>query len=183
MQISDHYLIYLGMKRICAWCQKDLASNLDTNPDQQITHGICEACAARILANPGERLLDFLDRLDVPVLVVLADAKVVTANQKAQKLLGKELHQLQDFRGGEVIECRHAHLGKGCGFTVHCQSCTIRKTVQETFATGRSCINVQAYPDLEIGREVKTMSLLISTEKFGNFVLLRIDDLREKVAE
>ena len=119
----------------------------------------------------------------MPVLVVLPDAKVLTANQKAQALLGKGLPQLQGYRGGEVIECRHAHLGDGCGFEVHCQSCTIRKTVQETFATGKSRIKVQAYPDLQIGAEVKTMSLLISTEKFGNFVLLRIDDLRDRLKE
>jgi len=146
-----------------------------------ITHGICEACAARVLANPGESLLDFLDRLEVPVLAILSDAKVFTANQKAQALLGKGLPQLQNYRGGEVIECRYAHLGNGCGFEVHCHSCTIRKTVLETFATGKSRLKVKAYPDLQIGAEVKTMSLLISTEKFGDFVLLRIDDLRERL--
>jgi hypothetical protein len=149
--------------------------------DQEITHGICEACAARVLANPAETLLDFLDRLEAPVLVVLPDAQVFTGNKPARDLLDKDLDQIQGFRGGAVIECSHAHLGAGCGFEVHCQSCTIRKTVLETFATGKSMVNVRAYPDLQIGKEVKTMSLLISTEKFGDFVLLRIDDLREKI--
>jgi hypothetical protein len=172
------------MRRICAWCQKDLGRvELPNSPHQFITHGICDACAALVLANPEETLLDFLDRLEVPVLVVLPNARILTANQKAQKLLGKELRELQDYRGGEVIECRHAHVGKGCGYTVHCQSCTIRLTVQDTFATGRSHIKVPAYPDQEIGRKVKTLPLLISTEKFGSYVLLRIDDLRKKPKE
>jgi len=172
------------MRRICAWCKKDLGRVYLTDCSHQIiTHGICDACAAKVLANPGETLLDFLDRLELPVLVVMPDARVLTANRQAQKLLGKELREIQDYRGGEVIECRHAHVGKGCGYTVHCQSCTIRATVQETFATGKSHIRVPAYPDQEIGKEIKSLSLLISTEKFGNYVLLRIDDLREKPEE
>jgi hypothetical protein len=149
--------------------------------DQVITHGICEACAARLLADPGEALLDFLDRLEVPILVILPDPKIFTANKPARELLGKELPLIQGYRGGEVIECIHAHTGAGCGYEVHCQSCTIRNTVLETFATGQSAVNVPAYPDIQVGQEVKTMSLRISTEKFGDFVLLRIDDLREKV--
>ena len=168
------------MIRVCAWCQKELENNSAPEVDQPISHGICDACAARVLADPGETLIDFLDRLDAPILAILPDAKVFTANQKAQNLLGKGLEQIQNYRGGEVIECHHAHFGAGCGFEVHCQSCTIRKTVLETFATGQSRIKVPAYPDLQIGAEVKTMSLLISTWKFGNFVLLQIDDLREK---
>lgn len=170
------------MRRVCAWCNKDLGVRGagGAGPDQEITHGICEACAARVLANPEETLLDFLDRLHAPVLVVLPDAQVFTGNKLARDLLDKDLDQIQGFRGGEVIECSHAHLGAGCGFEVHCQSCTIRQTVRETYATGKSLVNVRAYPDLQIGEEGKTMSLLISTEKFGDFVLLRIDDLREK---
>ncbi len=163
------------MKRVCAWCNKELTINSAAADDRQISHGICDACAARVLANPGETMLDFLDRLEAPVLAVLPDVRVYTANKRAQALLGKDLEHLRNYRGGEVIECHHAHLGEGCGLTVHCQSCTIRRTVTETFATGKSRINVPAYPDIQVGAEVKTISLLISTRKFGNFVLLQID--------
>ena len=168
------------MIKICAWCNKDLEIESDSEADQLVSHGICDACAARVLANPGETLLDFLDRLEAPILAILPDGKVFTANQKAQNLLGKRLEQVQNYPGGEVIECHYAHFGDGCGLDIHCQSCTIRKTVLETFATGQSRINVPAYPDLQIGSEVKTMSLLISTRKFGDFVLLQIDDLGEE---
>lgn len=164
------------MKIVCAWCNKELSNKVTAAADEQISHGICDACAARVLANPGETMLDFLDRLEAPVLAVLPDVKVFTANKRAQKFLGKGLGDLRTYRGGEVIECHHAHLGEGCGKTVHCQSCTIRRTVTETFATGKSRTNVPAYPDIQVGAEVKTVSLLISTRKFGNFVLLQIDE-------
>jgi hypothetical protein len=41
------------MKRICSWCNQEMGAGLVAWPgaDQVITHGICEACAANVLAD------------------------------------------------------------------------------------------------------------------------------------
>ncbi|MBN2430525.1 MAG: hypothetical protein JXQ27_03585 [Acidobacteria bacterium] len=80
-----------------------------------------------------------------------------------------------------MIECVHAGRPGGCGEQVHCKSCTIRNTVLETFQSGESCIRVKAYPDIQMGRAVKTFSIEITTEKVGDAVLLQVDEFRETV--
>jgi hypothetical protein len=165
------------MKRVCAWCQADLGEIESKNqPVDAITHGICAACATRFCSGKGESLMGFLDRLGAPVLLIESEPRVLTANKPARKLLGKGPGDIEGHRGGTVIECVHANTPEGCGQTVHCKSCTIRNTVLETFQTGKSFLHVQAFPDIQIGQDVKKMSLEISTEKVADLVLLRIDD-------
>jgi hypothetical protein len=169
------------MERVCAWCKNHLGTVSDQSADNQvITHGICETCAQWFLTNSNENLRDFLDRLGVPVLVIESNIRVWTANKYACELLGKELPEMDGCRPGNVIECAYAKKPGGCGQQVHCKTCAIRNTVQETFATGRSLTGVKAYPDVQLGAEQKTLSLEISTEKIAGLVLLRIDRLKVK---
>jgi hypothetical protein len=41
------------MKRICSWCNMEMSAGVQTKSgtDQVVTHGICEACAAGVLAD------------------------------------------------------------------------------------------------------------------------------------
>jgi hypothetical protein len=41
------------LKRICSWCHQEMGIGLEAWPgvDHVITHGICEACAAGVLAD------------------------------------------------------------------------------------------------------------------------------------
>ncbi len=59
------------MKAVCAWCKKEMGRR-DSAPETAdlITHGICDACAARLIDQLGEPLKTYLDDLAVPVLVV-----------------------------------------------------------------------------------------------------------------
>lgn len=167
------------MKKVCAWCRTELESiSVDCEQKFPITHGICETCAGNLLAQMGRPLLDFLDSLEVPVLLIESGPLVCTGNRQARELLGKQLSQIEGHRGGEVIECAYAKLPEGCGNTVHCKSCTIRLTVLETFATGRSFVRIPAYPDIQTMSGTKTMRFLITTEKAGDFVLLQVDEAR-----
>ena len=102
--------------------------------------------------------------------------RTLTANKLARELLGKGLDKIEGFKGGEIIECVHAGTQHGCGRDIHCKSCTLRNTVLETFDKGKSFLNVKTFPDIQVGQEVKTMSLKISTEKVANVVLLSIDE-------
>ncbi len=169
------------MRRVCAWCKTDLAStDSDTHdPDEPITHGVCAPCSVRILSQMGmgTPLQKFLDELGAPILVTVSDVRAFTANKRAREILGKDLDQIEGEKGGDVIECIYSKLPGGCGNTVHCKGCTIRNAATETLATGRSAVRVPAYQDIDTPDGVRPMRFLVSTEKVGEFVLLRIDDV------
>jgi hypothetical protein len=120
-------------------------------------------------------LMDFLDRLDVPILVVGDDAKVQQANKHMRAMLGKDPAEVAGRLGGEVFECVHAKEQGGCGRAFHCSGCAIRRAVMDTFATGVSLRKVPAYLHRDMITEYIQLDLLISTEKVFNAVLLRID--------
>ena len=130
-----------------------------------------------MLEQEGLKLRHSLDGLGVPVLLMEGDVSVRTGNRFASRALGKTRRDLEGQKSGAVIECIHAKTPEGCGKTVHCKSCVIRKTVKETFATGKSFVQVPAYPHVDTAAGVKHVCLRISTEKVGNQVLLRIDDI------
>jgi PAS domain-containing protein len=166
------------MRRSCAWCGKELGGPAsDRQADQIISHGLCERCAHHLHAQMGLPLLEYLDGLGAPIVVVDADVTVRMANQRACALLKRDLSMVQGKKGGEVFECAYALLPGGCGYTMHCSGCAIRRAVTETYRTGRSCLRVPAclHPDTP-GAE-REVELLISTEKVGEVVLLRIDEV------
>ncbi len=145
----------------------------------EVTHGICQPCTARVMQELKEPLLDYLDSLGMPVMVIQSDPAVFTANKYACTLLGKERQEIEGSPGGDVLECIHGFEPGGCGNTVHCKTCTIRNTILNTFTTGRSCTAVPAYPDIQFFDKVKTMSIAISTERVGQVVFLRIDEFSD----
>ena len=166
------------MIHVCAWCKKVLGSeNSDEKTDRTITHGICRECADKFKYPQEIPFKHFLDKLSVPILAVNNEGIVVTANEEVCSLLGKNLFQIEGNPGGNVIECVNARLPGGCGKQIHCKSCTIRNTVMHTHATGQSHLKVKAYPDIQMDDMVKTLSVEISTEKIGDVVLLRIDEM------
>ena len=82
---------------------------------------------------------------------------------------------LRGLRAGDVFECANARLPGGCGRTIHCSGCTLRRTVTDTFTTGRSHVRVPAYLRRRRDEDAGAVSLLITTEKVGGVVLLRVD--------
>lgn len=165
------------MKSVCAWCKTLLSAGEATDDSRPVTHGICLSCAQKFLADLPQPLRDFLDGLGVPVLVVDGAVIVRTANARACELLDKDVHAVEDRRAGLVVECLHATKPGGCGEQLHCQSCTIRKTVLETYATGRSFHQIPAYPDLQNSDGIRRALIEISTERVGDLVLLRIHEI------
>ena len=171
------------MKRICAWCKKEL-QGVDSQAvhENVITHSICETCKDNLLFQLGIELQVFLDSLDVPIVVVDGEGIIVTGNDQARTLLRKELPEIEGYKGGEVFECAYARLPEGCGNTIHCSGCTIRRTVMQTYETGRSFFRVPAVLNRDTPKEPDKTSLLISTERLADVVLLRIDKIEAKDA-
>jgi len=157
----------------CAMCHRGMPG--DAVASRPVTGGICEECTEHLGAQGGVPLLDFLDTLGMPVLVSDSDVVVTRANKTLLSLLNKDLPQVSGHRGGEVFECAHSHLPGGCGKTIHCSGCAIRRSVTETFVTGKSFRNVEAYLDCDLISSLPRLRLLISTEKVLGVVLLQID--------
>jgi PAS domain-containing protein len=169
------------MKRICAWCKKEMqGGDSQAGTENMITHGICKSCRDNVLFQLGVELELFLDSLEAPVVMVNQSGTVVSANNKARKMLRKDLSEIEGYSGGDVFECEYARLPEGCGNTTHCSGCTIRRTVMQTYETGKGFLRVQATLDQYTPKETEEMDLLISTEKLSDVVLLRIDKIEAK---
>jgi PAS domain-containing protein len=166
------------MRQICLYCGTDVGTVDDPGePIERISHGICIACFPRLLAGTGKSFEDYLDSLPAPVFVVDEGARVAQANKAALTFLSTDLADVQGRLGGEVFSCRHASQPGGCGQTVHCRTCTIRETVMATFETGKPSVRVPAYMDLTDYTGDRRIRFLISTEKPGSVVLLRIEEI------
>jgi hypothetical protein len=166
------------MKKICSWC-KIYMGNVPSefNSETDITHGICLKCFDEIFGPHKYNLLDFLDSLEAPVIVIDSTVRVMNANKQARVLLNKESKDIEGFRGGDVFECAFAKLPGGCGNTVHCDACTIRNTVMDTFQSGKSHLKTPAYLLQGIPDNYQEILFEISTEKVKDIVLLRIDNV------
>jgi hypothetical protein len=171
------------MKRVCAWCKKELGM-VDSQADCEnvITHSICGSCRDNVLFQMGVELREFLDSLKLPIVVVNQEGTIVTGNGQARKLLRKRLPEIEGYQGGEVFECAYARLPEGCGNTMHCSGCTIRRTVMETHETGRNLLKVPATLNQNNPHDPKKIRLLVSTERLADLVLLRIDEMKTKDA-
>lgn len=98
----------------------------------------------------------------------------------AFSLLQKTPEEVEGELGGNAFGCNYADLPGGCGNTAHCKTCTIRMTVMDTLQSGKSNIRVPAYPDLHHMTGENRIRFLITTEKVGEAVLLRIDEVAEE---
>jgi len=168
--------------RLCAWCRSSLDGN-EPPAGANISHGICPECCDLVFGNDAERysLQKLLERLDVPVLAVNGERVVLAANQRLLSMVGRTAEELGTLRGGDVMNCTYARLPEGCGHTVHCDGCTIRNTVLDPYRTGVAYERVEAYQDLETGAGVQRMRVLVTTEKVGDTVLVRIDGMEPAV--
>ena len=170
------------MKTVCGWCLAELKP--EDGKGGGVSHGMCAECAAFIRANrPGRTLRSFLENLPVPVLAMDAEARVAVSNAAARTLLGRTAEETVVGRlGGEALECAYARLPGGCGRTEHCKACAVRNAVMETHATGKPRDRVVAHQVLNAPGGPRRQRLLIATEKQGDVVLLRIDEVGEVTA-
>lgn len=160
------------MIKICSWCYTGYEE--DSTDENQL----CLTCRSWSGPMEGIGIKEFLDRFPKPVFVVNDSDIIVSGNQLACELAGKEFDAICDQHGGDIFECENARLPGGCGNTTHCKDCTIRRTVMATIATGEAFDNVLAYEDLITPNGPQRMEVLISTALLNNYVLLRINNLK-----
>jgi hypothetical protein len=167
----------VAMKRVCAWCQKVLPPKEAFASRGDVTHGICSRCAIKLTSYKPRTIQRLLNFIQEPVFVINGTGVVKAANQSGLKLLGKELKDIENELGGDALECSYAGEENGCGQTVHCKTCAIRNTVMDTLATGRGYKNVPAFQSIHTPDGTQIMKFTISTEKVGDSILLRIDEV------
>ncbi|MBD3317240.1 MAG: PAS domain-containing protein [Chitinivibrionales bacterium] len=162
------------MKIICAWCKSEMGN--DGAEDSRTSHTICRDCRNWMRGNErGYPLVEYLDKLPPPILLVDGEGVVQLANKAACRVLGKDLEQIRGKAGGNVMECAYARLPEGCGQTIHCKACAIRLAVIRTHSTGEDLADVEAYQEIMVNEKTTRMKILLSTHKFGEVVFLRLD--------
>jgi PAS domain-containing protein len=161
------------MKQICAWCGRQL-NDSESHGENDVSYGICLPCANAVIVEVPNELREFLGQISVPVVLVSYEGLVQTANQQACALLGKDLSQIEGNLGGDVFECAYALLPGGCGNTYHCSGCVIRRSVQDTYQTGKPAYRIPATLKQNSPGNPQEIKFLISTEKFGAYVILKI---------
>ncbi len=164
------------MKRVCAWCKKEFSPK-DSQPQSAVvTHGICDACRAFFESNTPKPLHAFLNGFPAPILCMDGNARVIAANEAACTLLGRSHDEVAQVMCGDVIQCRWARLPGGCGQTEHCLGCTVRLLVEQIMDSGQSLIGQPAHFERKhLDGTVKRTNLVVSAERQGDLVLMRID--------
>ncbi len=168
------------MHTICAWCHKDISTE-EWNPSKNdsVSHGVCEDCAQFFRSNKPTSIEKFINRIDIPIIVIDKNTDVLSANKYASVLFNKEILSPIQQPTGDVMECAYARLPEGCGRTTHCTGCTIRQSVTKTFETGEPMEKIEAYQYVVSDKNSRYMKMLISTKKVDKVVFLRIDSREE----
>lgn len=159
---------------VCAYCRKTIRDERGGGACD-VSHGMCVSCAdhyERLWR--GMPLSEYLDTLPAPVVVVNQDGCVVAANQKVAALFGREKAEMRGLMGGEALACVHSLLPEGCGKTIHCRECTIRRAVQKVATTGVPLRRVPAYLDTKDGR----VSLRLSVKRKDGLVRVDVEEAR-----
>ncbi|SRR6266545_1492735 len=153
------------MRLVCSYCRRVIRAD----PNARVTdvsHGMCEPCALhfeRLWA--GMPLDEYLDGLPSPVLLCDKDSRVITMNRQVADLLGVERKKAVGITAGEAFACVHSRLPEGCGRTVHCRECALRRTVEDVARTGKAKERVLAY--LDTGEERTDLRLSAKPSKAG----------------
>ncbi|MDR3671844.1 MAG: hypothetical protein P4L36_13435 [Holophaga sp.] len=160
------------MQCLCLWCGEAIPEGSD-----QDGNGICPTCMANLVGDVGMPIQTIVDRFPFPILVVDEDVTVTVLNKRGQEILGVPPSQVDRQSGGELFGCVHSHQPGGCGRTVHCSGCALRRAVAATYRSRESQAHVPATLKVGDPDSPEAVSLTFSTSMRGNAVLVKIDRL------
>lgn len=166
------------MERQCAWCGASLDEPATrVAADHTVTHGICGECHDGLSTGAGIPVVEFIGSLDQPALLLDADHTIGMVNAAALRLFGDAPGEILGERTGTALDCENAHLPGGCGQTMHCSGCTIRRAVARTHLTGEPQLNRAATVNTVRDTNREAVELVISTARVNDRVLLRIEEI------
>lgn len=163
----------------CFACHEEFRLSSYEDRCRPFTYGrICPQCASKFhsrLGWDGHSLEAFFDAFKSPVFIVDFDGAVKAANTAARKSLGEAAHDIGEMRLGDVLECVYARLPGGCGKTVHCEACALRRALLDAAES----VNTGRLPPVRFTRSdsdgAEDTACLISVEKAGDFALLHLE--------
>ncbi|HEX9052870.1 MAG TPA: hypothetical protein VF841_20245 [Anaeromyxobacter sp.] len=136
---------------VCAYCRKTISDQRGAATD--VSHGMCASCADHYERLwQGMPLSEYLETIDHPVIMMNGDGAVVAVNEKLAARFGREKGEMRGLLEGEAMACVHSLLPEGCGKTVHCRECTVRRAVESVAKTGKPLERIPAYLDTKDGR-------------------------------
>ena len=135
------------------------------------SHGICPDCTSNFRVQDGVSLREYIESMPFPVALFNSDLRLTFANSQASALFGRSFEELDGDVLGDVFECANARLPEGCGRTIHCSGCTIRRTLKHVHESGESKWMVPA----TLSQRKSTAALEISAVNSRGIVFLRID--------
>ena len=161
------------MTASCRVCGKAITPNGQA-AHRDITCGICDKCATHVSETSDNRML--LESIDAPILLLQGNPRqVVSANQKALALFKKDLHEVENHRGGQVFDCVHSFTEAGCGKDVNCENCKIKNAIVDTFTSATPHNGVSTELPIKKGSRTKTYIVQVSTEKVRDLALVRVE--------
>lgn len=124
-------------------------------------------------------LSEFLNSIEVPILVMDENKGIRQANRAAERALAKVAGQMQGKRFGIVIECVHAEVMGECGLSPYCSGCAFRRNVYDTYRDGTPrhgeySQHTVATPKGQAARQFK-----YSMTKTGDSVLVAIEGIKD----
>ena len=159
------------MKVVCSYCNANMPDKEPYNNDS-VTHTICLECFGYFQKQLGGQPLEqYLDNFEAPIMIMDAEARIGAANEKVAELTGKPRREVPGLLGGEAFECCYSRLPGGCGKTIHCETCTVRKIVNDAITNKIPQLKIS----VKIQREKEVVSLKVSAEKIGQLVQLTIE--------
>lgn len=167
------------MNLVCAWCGAGIERRgYSQELDNATSHGMCPNCLhALICQNEGVSLQSHINSIPIPIVLVDRDNRIIGTNAKAVEMLGRKPEAAVGLPFGTVFECIYSRLPEGCGRTIHCSGCVIRKCVTATFNTGTPHVSVPATLNVESPDQLSEAVLTVTTVKGDRVVVMRIEQL------
>ncbi len=167
------------MKLVCAWCNKHMGQkHSDFQPEDAITHGICEECMLNLYQKKQIDFIPFLNTISAPVILIDENNTYIAANNLALDKLGKKHKNLINNRTGDIFTCKHSYLPGGCGHTKECNGCQMLDLITKTYNGKNSFSHVPVKLVKKDGESFVDIKLKITTENINGMVLMRIDDMQ-----
>ena len=121
---------------------------------------------------------------NIPIIMFLVDRerRVHRVNKAMMAFAGRSAQDMLGLRGGEALRCLHAlDSPDGCGFGDDCQTCITRKTVLDTFKTGKGNLHIEASLPFDLGSGQQDIFFHLSTSPIDisgeEMVLVSIEDI------
>jgi hypothetical protein len=163
------------MKRVCAWCNKTMSPvKTDKASAKMLTHSICSDCSDNLDFQLGVSLATYLDSFKIPVVALDANGSLIGINRAASGVYKGNPFIEAAAWDEKVFECAHARLPQGCKKEVHCSGCAIRMVTNESFSSGECSRDVPAHLNHCSSDRTEKAELLISADKTGGIVFLKI---------